>query len=57
MRYCCGCQAIVNSGTNLPLAFISNAWSDREEDHLPTKEFVDFDREVGKVSSFIVSNE
>lgn len=45
-------QAIVNSGTNLPLTFISNAWSDRPEDRLPTREFVDFEREVGKVSIY-----
>eukprot|EP00914_Ancora_sagittata_P024496 GHVO01048949.1.p1 GENE.GHVO01048949.1~~GHVO01048949.1.p1 ORF type:complete len:155 (-),score=4.13 GHVO01048949.1:348-812(-) len=51
-------QAIVNSGTNLPLAFISNAWSEHPEDRLPTKEFVDFEREVGKVhlkSQFIMN--
>ena len=40
------------SGTNLTLSFLSNAWSDRPEDRTPTREFVDFDREVGKVSHF-----
>ena len=43
-------QAFVASGTNLQLSFLSNAWSDRPEDRTPTREFVDFDREVGKVS-------
>ena len=38
------------SGMNLQLSFLSNAWSDRSEDRTPTREFVDFDREVGKVS-------
>jgi len=47
----CLLQAFVNTGINLPLQFESNAWSCRREDRLPTSEFVDFDREPGKVSS------
>ena len=46
-------QAFISSGTNLQLSFLSNAWSDRPEDRTPTREFVDFDREVGKVSHHI----
>ena len=46
-------QAFVASGTNLQLSFLSNAWSDRPEDRTPTREFVDFDREVGKVGNFL----
>lgn len=43
-------KAFVATGTNIPLQFSSNAWSEREEDRLTTREFVDFDREPGKVS-------
>ena len=31
------------------LSFISNSWSDRPEEQIPTKEFVDFEKEPGKV--------
>ncbi|XP_063439259.1 core-binding factor subunit beta-like isoform X1 [Mytilus trossulus] len=50
--------AFVATGTNIPLQFSSNAWSEREEDRLTTREFVDFDREPGKVhlkSQFILN--
>ena len=43
---------------NLQLDFLSNAWSERQEDRLPSREFVDFDREAGKVhlkSQFIIN--
>ncbi|KAI0210791.1 Protein big brother [Lamellibrachia satsuma] len=46
------------SGINLQLAFVSNAWSDVEEDRVATQEFVDFQREHGKVhlkSQFIMN--
>ena len=45
-------QAFVATGTNLQLHFSANAWSDRAEDRVPTREFVNFDREPGKVSTF-----
>ncbi|XP_033754924.1 core-binding factor subunit beta-like isoform X1 [Pecten maximus] len=50
--------AFVCTGTNLQLSFSSNAWSDKDEDRVTTREFVDFDREVGKVhlkSQFIMN--
>ena len=38
------------------LSFHANAWSDRPEDRVPTREYVDFDRDQGKVGcSFILS--
>lgn len=43
-------QAFVATGTNLQLSFMANAWSDKPEDRIPTRDFVDFDREPGKVS-------
>ncbi|KAK2187625.1 hypothetical protein NP493_159g00008 [Ridgeia piscesae] len=46
------------SGINLQLAFVSNAWSEAEEDRIATQEFVDFQRERGKVhlkSQFIMN--
>jgi len=46
-------QAFVNTGINLPLHFESNAWSSHREDRVSTPEFVDFDREPGKVSIFL----
>jgi len=49
-------QAFVNTGINVPLQFESNAWSTRREDRVPTPEFVDFDREPGKVSSCRLSS-
>ena len=42
-------QAFVATGTNLNLTFESNAWSERDEDRVVTREHVDFDREQGKV--------
>ena len=50
--------SFVATGTNLPLYFSSNSWSEREEDRITTREFVDFDREQGKVhlkSQFIMN--
>ncbi|XP_064599092.1 core-binding factor subunit beta-like [Liolophura sinensis] len=50
--------AFVATGTNLQLSFIANAWSDKPEDRIPTRDFVDFDREPGKVhlkSQFIMN--
>ncbi|XP_076470254.1 core-binding factor subunit beta-like isoform X1 [Babylonia areolata] len=50
--------AFVATGTNLQLQFSANAWSDRPEDRIPTREFVNFDREPGKVhlkSQFILN--
>ncbi|XP_013387055.1 core-binding factor subunit beta isoform X2 [Lingula anatina] len=41
--------AFVGPGSNLSLQFMSNAWSDNPDDRVPTREFVDFDREPGKV--------
>ena len=49
-------QAFVSTGTNLFLNFLANAWSERTEDRVPTREFVDFDREAGKVSSVLLSS-
>lgn len=40
--------AFVATGTNLQLNFESNAWSDKDEDRIPTREYVDFEREPGK---------
>ena len=42
-------QGYPGSGINLQLAFVSNAWSEAEEDRIATQEFVDFQRERGKV--------
>ncbi|XP_070574123.1 core-binding factor subunit beta-like isoform X2 [Ptychodera flava] len=50
--------AFTATGTNLHLQFASNAWSENKADRIPTKEFVDFDKEVGKVhlrSQFILN--
>nr|ARE59198.1 CBF-beta isoform 2 [Pinctada imbricata] len=50
--------AFVATGTNLNLLFESNAWSERDEDRVVTREYVDFDREPGKVhlkSRFIMN--
>jgi len=47
-------QAFINTGINLPLQFESNAWSSRREDRVPTLEFVDFEREPGKVFASVV---
>jgi Core binding factor beta subunit len=47
-------QAFVNTGINLHLQFESNAWSTRREERVPTSEFVDFDREAGKVRIYIL---
>jgi len=47
-----------SSGLNLQLNFLSNSWSERQEDRLPTRDFVDFDRETGRVhlkSQFIMN--
>ena len=54
MIFFCFFQAYVGCGLNLSLSFLSNAWSDSPEDKTPTREFVDFDKESGKVSSFYV---
>ena len=42
-------QAYPGTGLNLMLSFVSNSWSDRPEDKVITKEFVDFEKELGKV--------
>lgn len=50
--------AFVATGTNLHLQFTPNAWSENPEDRVPTQEFVNFDREPGKVylkSQFILN--
>ncbi|XP_050395763.1 core-binding factor subunit beta isoform X1 [Patella vulgata] len=50
--------AFIATGTNLQLSFSSNAWSDKPEDRIPTREFVDFEREPSKVhlkSQFIMN--
>ncbi|XP_071817202.1 core-binding factor subunit beta-like isoform X2 [Apostichopus japonicus] len=41
--------AFVSTGTNIPLSFLSNAWSENKTIKSVTREFVDFEREVGKV--------
>jgi hypothetical protein len=33
----------------MPLIFVSNSWSDRPEEREPTRDYVDFDKEAGKV--------
>jgi len=48
----------VSLGINLQLFFESNSWSDRAEDRVVSTEFVDFNREQGKVhlkSQFIMN--
>merc|ERR1712226_1484099 len=50
--------AFMSSGTNLQLSFTSHSWSDRADDRVVSQEFVDFDRETGKVhlkSQFIMN--
>ncbi|KAL3858969.1 hypothetical protein ACJMK2_009214 [Sinanodonta woodiana] len=50
--------AFVPTGTNLHLNFLSNPWSDKAEDRVATQDYVDFDRESGKVhlkSQFIMN--
>ncbi|CAH1780530.1 unnamed protein product [Owenia fusiformis] len=50
--------AFTNSGTNFVLNFLANVWSDRPEERVITKEFLDFEKEVGKVhlkSQFILN--
>lgn len=42
-------QAFVSTGTNLQLSFAANSWSERAEDRVPTRDFVNFDVEPGKV--------
>ena len=42
-------QAYTSSGINFQLSFTSNSWSERPEEHITTKEFVDFEKEPGKV--------
>ena len=42
-------QSYPSNGINLQLTFVSNTWSERHEDRLPTQQFVDFEREPGKV--------
>ena len=44
-------QAFVASGINLQLQFTPNSWSERAEDRVPTRDYVDFEREQGKVST------
>lgn len=39
----------MGSGISLPLTFTSNSWSERADDRLPTREFVDFEKDLGKV--------
>jgi len=39
----------VNIGTCLALSFAAEPWSETPEDRLPNKEYVDFDKEPGKV--------
>ena len=46
-------QAFVASGINLQLQFTPNSWSERPEDRVPNRDYVDFEREQGKVSSAI----
>jgi len=51
-------MAFVNTGINLPLRFESNAWSSQRDQRRLTSEFVDLDREPGKVhlkSQFIMN--
>ncbi len=45
---------MMSTGTNLPMCFTSNSWSDRPEDRIPTIDYVDFDKEPGKVSTALV---
>ncbi|XP_059163445.1 core-binding factor subunit beta-like [Physella acuta] len=50
--------AFVSTGTNLQLSFAANSWSERAEDRVPTRDFVNFDVEPGKVhlkSQFILN--
>ena len=42
-------------GINLQLTFHSNVWSENPEDRVATREFVDFDKEAGKVG-FLISS-
>ncbi|NP_001161519.1 core binding factor beta subunit [Saccoglossus kowalevskii] len=41
--------AFTATGSNLHLQFATNAWSESKTDRVPTKEFVDFEKEAGKV--------
>ncbi|GFN92206.1 core-binding factor subunit beta [Plakobranchus ocellatus] len=50
--------AFVCTGTTLQLNFSANSWSERPEDRVLTREYVDFDSEPGKVhlkSQFILN--
>nr|XP_054771963.1 core-binding factor subunit beta-like [Lytechinus pictus] len=55
MRFVNSCReghaqlSFVATGTNLHLQFYPNSWSETT-DRKPTKEYVDFDKEIGKVS-------
>jgi len=42
-------QAFVGTGINLQLQFKSNSWSENPDDRVVCTDFVDFDREPGKV--------
>jgi len=63
MRFINSCReghaqlSFVATGTNLHLQFYPNSWSETSE-RKPTKEYVDFDKEIGKVclkSQFILN--
>ncbi|XP_072013211.1 core-binding factor subunit beta-like isoform X2 [Amphiura filiformis] len=56
VRFQAGCReghaeiAFVGTGTNLNLQFLPDAWiGENKPDRPPPREFVDFDREIGKV--------
>lgn len=46
-------QVFVTLGINLQLLFESNSWSSRAEDRLVSTEFVDFNKEPGKVRFYL----
>ncbi|XP_033102425.1 core-binding factor subunit beta-like, partial [Anneissia japonica] len=55
LRFQSGCReghsefAIISTGTNLHLQFTPNSWGDNTAERTPTREYVDFERERGKV--------
>ncbi|XP_071959254.1 core-binding factor subunit beta-like [Antedon mediterranea] len=55
VRFQSGCReghsefAIISTGTNLHLQFVPNSWADDKIDRPPPREYVDFERERGKV--------
>ncbi|XP_052822981.1 core-binding factor subunit beta isoform X2 [Octopus bimaculoides] len=46
--------AFVSTGTTFSLSFAAKSWSDKPEDRIATTEFVNFERESGKVEDAIL---